>query len=196
MLISNSDSNLKVRATAWNGRMHVIYRIITNDAKGCIRLFYVSGECIFVSAISVVSCGNMPKTVVIIDDDADDLDLMNQAFTMIDSTIQLVSFIYPDEAIRLLAKQLILVPDFIFIDINMQRLRGDECLEELRTVAHFKQTPIIMFSTSMPSDVAETLSDRGATYMFEKPTKLEQYIVILETIIYGAAKPGLIKAAV
>ena len=56
----------------------------------------------------------MPKTVVIIDDDSDDLEIMKEALSHVDSSLLCISFVYPDEAIRLLARELILLPDYIF----------------------------------------------------------------------------------
>ncbi len=51
---------------------------------------------------------------------------------------------------------------------------------ELRRVDKFDNTPIIMFSTSMPEDVADDLKRSGATFAFEKPFDLDGYIEILK----------------
>lgn len=127
----------------------------------------------------------MPKTVVIIDDDSDDLEIMKEALSQVDSSLLCISFVYPDEAIRLLSKELILLPDFIFIDINIPRISGHECLQRLRAIPEFKAVPIIMYSTSMPSAVAQTLRGNGATFTFQKPFEFSDYVTILEEIIFG-----------
>lgn len=66
----------------------------------------------------------MRKTIVIIDDDSDDLDTMKEALRQIDPLILCISFLYPEEALRLLSKELILLPDYIFVDINMPKISG------------------------------------------------------------------------
>ena len=132
----------------------------------------------------------MPKTVVIIDDDPDDLDVMKEALLQVDSSIHCICFIYPEEALRLLGKELILLPDFIFVDINMVKLSGDFCLRELRKLPEFAETPIIMCSTSMPEQVAGALLRDGATHTFQKPFVIKEYIRILEGILYGSYPRG------
>ena len=127
----------------------------------------------------------MPKTVVLIDDDSDDLDVLKEALLLVDSTMHCISFIYAEEAIRLLSKELILLPDYIFLDINMAKMSGGECLKELRKLQEFKTTPIIMCSTSMPDAVARQLIRDGATYTFQKPYAMRSYVQILEGILYN-----------
>ena len=39
----------------------------------------------------------MGKTIVLIDDDQEDLDLMKQAIEMVDSSLLCLSFLYPEE---------------------------------------------------------------------------------------------------
>jgi CheY-like chemotaxis protein len=131
----------------------------------------------------------MPKTVVIIDDDSDDLEIMKEALTQVDSSLLCISFVYPDEAIRLLSKELILLPDFIFIDINIPRISGHECLRQLRSIREFDSIPIIMYSTSMPTVVAQSLRLKGANFTFQKPFEFADYVTVLERIIYGTVHP-------
>lgn len=85
----------------------------------------------------------MARTVVIIDDDSDDLDIMRETLNQIDPTFVCISFIFPDEAIRVLKNNLIFKPDYIFVDINMPKITGIECLTELRAIDDLLETPII-----------------------------------------------------
>ena len=127
----------------------------------------------------------MPKTVVIIDDDSDDLEIMRDALAHIDPTFLCMGFGYPDEAIQLLSKELILLPDYIFIDINIPRISGRECLLQLRSMPEFDKVPIIMYSTSMPAKVAEALTRDGASFTFQKPFGFHDYITILQHIVFN-----------
>lgn len=133
---------------------------------------------------------SMPKTVVIIDDDSDDLDVMQEVLSQIDPTLRCISFLYPDEALRFLGNELIPVPDYIFIDINMPRITGEECLSELRKIDVFKPIPIIMHSTSIFESRSQWLLENGATYTFQKPFKMNDLKVVLESIIYGTPIPN------
>jgi len=124
----------------------------------------------------------MPRTVVIIDDDADDLEIMKEALTHIDPSLLCLTFVYPDEAVRLLGGELIVLPDYVFIDINIPRISGRDCMLQIRSLPDFKEVPIIMYSTSMPPTMAAALMKEGATFAFQKPFGFEDYVRILEGI--------------
>lgn len=126
----------------------------------------------------------MAKTVILIDDDQDDLDIMKQAIEAVDTSLSCLSFVYPEEALRvLLNKNLVVLPDFIFIDINMPGITGDKCLKTLRKEKEFDSIVITLYSTSMPETVAEALKSAGANFVFEKPVRLRGYVEVLKDII-------------
>jgi CheY-like chemotaxis protein len=130
------------------------------------------------------------KTVFLIDDDAEDLQFMRDALNRVDSSILCVSFVYADEAIKLLTKELIVLPDYIFLDMNMPKITGEDCLRHLRTNDKFSTTPIVIYSTSMPKEVSDKLLKAGATYTFAKPNTEKEYFVVLESIIFGNVMPS------
>src|ERR1044071_7839124 len=126
----------------------------------------------------------MARTIILIDDDPDDLDIIKQSIASVDPSLVCISFIYPDEALRvLLSRELVVIPDLIFIDINMPGLTGDKCLKALRNDILFKNTFIVMYSTSMPDTVSEALKQLGANYTFEKPVRLASYASLITDIL-------------
>ena len=126
----------------------------------------------------------MAKTVIVIDDDQDDLDIMKQALKNLDDSLLCLSFIYPEEALRvLLSNELVVLPDYIFIDINMPRITGDKCLKMIRSKKELDRIVVTLYSTSMPDAVAEVLKSSGADFVFEKPVRLKAYSDILRNII-------------
>lgn len=128
----------------------------------------------------------MSRTIIIIDDDQDDLEIMKLAIHNIDPGIFCLCFIYPEEALRvILGKEFVVTPDFIFIDINMPGLSGDKCLKAIRANKTVEKSVITMYSTSMPDTVAEALKINGADHVFEKPVKLKGYSEILGRILSG-----------
>lgn len=129
----------------------------------------------------------MRKTVAIIDDDQDDLEIMEHVIKTIDPTIHCTSFIYPEEAInKFLTDDPAKLPGFVFIDINMPGLRGDKCLQVLRSNDSFEAVKIIMYSTSMPESIAEELKNSGANFVFEKPVRIKAYSEIISQILMPA----------
>jgi CheY-like chemotaxis protein len=130
------------------------------------------------------------RTAFLIDDDSDDLEFMRDALRRLDPSIQYMSFVYPEEAINLL-KELIVLPDYIFIDINMPKINGEDCLRLLRADQKFKTTPIILCSTSMPDDVSQKLLRAGANFTFAKPNTESGYNSLLEGVLSGDALKNL-----
>jgi CheY-like chemotaxis protein len=124
----------------------------------------------------------MHKTVIIIDDDQDDLEIMTEAIRQADPGIRPECFVHSQEAVQMLLARRP-VPDFVFIDINMPVLPGDKCLQMFRESEDFNHTSITIYSTSLPHRVAKNLRVLGANHVFEKPVRMAEYIAILEQIL-------------
>src|SRR5687768_12080100 len=85
------------------------------------------------------------RTILLIDDDKDDCALFREALHEVDPSIQLVSL----NSTEALPKKVIEInPDLIFLDINMPRVNGFDCLKMLHeSVTQFRM-PIVMYSNS------------------------------------------------
>jgi CheY-like chemotaxis protein len=129
----------------------------------------------------------LAKTVVLIDDDQDDLEILKETISSIDPSLHCISFIYPAEAIRVISSELVVIPDYVFTDINMPGMTGDECVKELRSMKEFDNTVITVLSTTMQNDVADQLRKIGANYTFQKPAKISAYNDILSRIFLANA---------
>ena len=125
----------------------------------------------------------MAKTVILIDDDQDDLEIVKETINAIDASINCISFVYPDEALRMINKPPALVPDYIFSDVNMPKIAGVELLSELRKATALNNTVIAMLSTSMPDSQSVKLKMAGADYTFQKPIRMQEYRAIIESIL-------------
>jgi CheY-like chemotaxis protein len=125
----------------------------------------------------------MARTAVLIDDDQEDLDLIQSALQMNRPEIHCITFSSPLDAIKALTYELLIPPEFIFIDINMPQMRGNECLCELRRLPQYDGSVITILSTSVGSAERVNLKESGATYVFEKPAQFDDLRKILKQII-------------
>jgi CheY-like chemotaxis protein len=100
----------------------------------------------------------------IVDDDTDDQDLFIEAVNEVDGSIQCLSASDCEEALDLLKNRKIGLPDMIFLDLNMPRLNGKQCLAELKKQAHLKHIPVIIYSTSSERRDIEETSRLGAAH--------------------------------
>ena len=112
-------------------------------------------------------------TLLIVDDDADDLQFFIDAVGEIDPRIRCLTAFNGIEALKLLETQ-DTRPDYIFLDLNMPKMNGTQCLRHLKSSPLFQSIPVIMYSTSRrPEDSAE-VRDMGAAAFIIKPNKFLQ----------------------
>ena len=82
-----------------------------------------------------------------VDDDPDDREMFCRAIQKIDGEIQCIQVSSGEDAIELLSKNEV-TPEYIFMDINMPRINGYECVKEIYEFSNLKHTEIIMFSST------------------------------------------------
>jgi CheY-like chemotaxis protein len=109
----------------------------------------------------------MNNLFLLIDDDADDSELFREALEETDQSISLHCAENGEEALKLLKE--IAKPCIIFLDINMPRMNGWECLKKLKSNAEYKNIPVIMYSTSSHQREVDIAIDLGALSFFTKP---------------------------
>lgn len=109
------------------------------------------------------------RRIVIIDNDTEDLETLEGNIKQIDPSAVCLSFVFSDEALRALSEEFIHVPDYIFIDVNMSRISGPDCLAYLTQVPRLSAVKIVMFSGVMPPAVGEAFVKLGAAAYFQKP---------------------------
>ncbi|NOT76185.1 MAG: response regulator [Cyclobacteriaceae bacterium] len=119
----------------------------------------------------------------LIDDDEDDQELFAMALKSVDNHIQLITASNGAEAISLLNSNTDLKPDFIFIDVNMPKMNGVECLKGIMTIDRLKTSTKFMFSTSAGPSVVNECKLIGADDFIVKPGSLSQLKQTLEKAI-------------
>lgn len=124
----------------------------------------------------------MAKSILLIDDDSDDAELFHEALEEIDPLVKLLRTADGCEALELL-RTLDAHPDVIFLDINMPRMDGWECLTELKSSEGLKSIPVIMYSTSSHQREKERAIEMGASMFISKPDSYAQLISVLEAAI-------------
>lgn len=72
--------------------------------------------------------GEKGIAVVLIDDGHDDLEIVKEVILSVQPNSYCISFTCPIEAIKVVSEELVVVPDYFFIDINMPGMTGDKCL--------------------------------------------------------------------
>ena len=118
----------------------------------------------------------------LVDDDTDDTLIFKEVLQDVNPAIDFKSASDGEEALYILKQSDAKLPDIIFLDLNMPRMDGKECLVELKKDAQLKRIPVVMYTTSsLSKDIEETLQ-KGAVCFITKPTNLKELKNILLSI--------------
>src|SRR4051812_3007075 len=100
--------------------------------------------------------------ILLIEDDFDDQEIFSLTMGEIDPSCKCVFANDGKDAVDLIKVHPKYKPDYIFIDINMPRMNGIECLTELRKFPQLSKVPIYMYSTSAESKLVKQCIELGA----------------------------------
>jgi len=130
----------------------------------------------------------MPKshTLFIADDDPDDVELFVEAVNTVDRSIKCLSAINGEEALKKLKSFTSEFPDMIFLDLNMPRINGRQCLAEIKNSNRLRNIPVVIFSTSSLQHDIDDTKELGASYFFTKPSSFDELCKELSQIISSA----------
>jgi CheY-like chemotaxis protein len=93
---------------------------------------------------------------------------------------KLVTVLDGEKLMEYLSENTHQLPDIIFLDLNMPRKNGFECLLEIKSNENLKQLFVIIFSTSFEQDVVNLLYKNGAQYFIRKPSEFLQFKKIIQ----------------
>lgn len=120
--------------------------------------------------------------ILLADDDKDDCLLFKDVLIELPLSVVLSIVSNGEQLMKLLNEKDTVLPDILFLDLNMPRKNGFKCLLEIKESEKLKQVPVIIFSTSYQRDVIDLLYKNGAHHYIRKPNDFS----ILKDTIYNA----------
>ena len=121
--------------------------------------------------------------VFLIDDDFDDQEFFSIAVKKLNEMNECVFAKDGQFGLDMMHRDENFKPDFVFIDLNMPRMNGLECLEEIKKMDRFRNTPVYIYSTTDNPTTMEDSKKLGATGYIVKPSGLQVLVEILKVII-------------
>lgn len=113
-------------------------------------------------------------TLLLADDDEDDCFFFKEAVEGLPLTSTLTVVHDGEQLMELLHNEALNLPYILFLDLNMPRKGGHECLMEIRLSTKLRQLPVIILSTFISPETEEKLYKSGATHCIVKPTNIAQ----------------------
>jgi len=124
----------------------------------------------------------LSKLFLLADDDHDDAELFSEALNRVDPSI---SFHHVDNGTGVFQflDDSTQTPDLIFLDLNMPKMSGWQCLAQLKNNPAYRDIPVIMYTTSSHYRDAEIALDLGALGLVTKPSEFKVLKTIITSIV-------------
>ncbi len=119
-------------------------------------------------------------TLLYVDDDLEDIEIFHEAIKEIDEKAVCVTARNGRQGLDVLST---IVPDCIFLDINMPLMDGKETLRNIRRDKRFQSVPVFILSTSGNRDEMELCELLGATAFLTKPDNFGELVNRLKSVI-------------
>ena len=120
--------------------------------------------------------------VIYADDDPDDVELVEEAFSAYKGQVELATFPNGELALQFFQKNTEVTPCLIILDINMPGISGKEVLKKIRQMDKLEKVPAVLFTTSNSVRDMEFAMHYNAGFI-TKPLDLNQMEVIAEKFI-------------
>ncbi|MCF2506826.1 response regulator [Dyadobacter sp. CY107] len=105
---------------------------------------------------------------VMIDGDIDDQEIFKMAIGDLNSPVECLFFQDCESAVAHFSHKSVTPPGYVFIDICLPRINGDECLLQLKQLQEFDHPYIIIYSTSIPDQWKPRLEQIGVNRFISK----------------------------
>ena len=117
--------------------------------------------------------------ILLADDDVDDCQFFKEALETMPVLAELTAVHDGEQLMHLLTHETKKLPDILFLDLNMPRKNGFECLTEIKQNKKLKDLPVVIFSTSFEQEVVNLLYDNGAHFFIRKPSEFASFKKII-----------------
>lgn len=110
------------------------------------------------------------KFILYADDDADDQELLKEAFLQLETSAKIYTVSSGKETLDFLqTTERNELPCLIVLDYNMPDLNGAEVLNRICRDTRYSKIPKVIWSTSNSSYYKQLCKEKGADYYFTKP---------------------------
>ena len=117
--------------------------------------------------------------ILLADDDIDDCHFFKEALEALPISTHLTTMHDGEELMNHLSENEDHLPHVLFLDINMPRKNGFECLSDIKHNDKLKDLAVVMFSTSGSQDKISILFKTGADIYIRKPGNLAQLVQVI-----------------
>ena len=119
-----------------------------------------------------------------VDDDIDDREMFQAAVNAVDPSLACLQFESGSKVLEYMAHAKV-PPDFLFIDINMPKMDGYECVEHIRQIPGNDHMRIVMYSTAFNPKRQESFKDPSIRYV-QKTSRLSELVQSIKMLLFDS----------
>ena len=124
------------------------------------------------------------KEIFVVDDDPWDIEILIETLDLLDGDFVYRIHSNPIKALKELQRTDI-IPDLIFLDINMPRMNGFEFIDCLRNNQRLKEIEIVLFSNPDQRIIASQIKDFDKLRYLQKPNTIEALKTSLKKLLFS-----------
>jgi CheY-like chemotaxis protein len=121
--------------------------------------------------------------ICLADDDEDDRLFFTDAFEELKINTKVNTFNDGVELMNFLNHPDSILPNVLFLDLNMPKKNGQECLLEIKKEEKFNDIAVAIYSTSSSEEDIEQTFINGANIYIKKPNDFEHLKKILSEVV-------------
>ena len=134
--------------------------------------------------------------LLLADDDKSDRNFFKEALEGLPIKTELTTVHDGEQLMQFLAESMDHLPQVLFLDLNMPRKNGFECLSEIKQNEKLKELPVIIISTSSDQEEANRLYETGAHYYIRKPNTFSELKELIYQALIFATEEKMIRPAI
>ena len=127
----------------------------------------------------------MTTLLFLADDDLDDIELFCEAVHEVDASVRMECSCDGLELLDKLINRTTQLPETIFLDVNMPRMNGWQCLVQLKEQPDLQHIPVILYSTSSLPQEKRLAIERGAQAFITKPSDYKDLKKMVRKVLDG-----------
>lgn len=121
--------------------------------------------------------------IILADDDEDDRLFFTDAFSELKMSTKVQTYKDGVELMNYLNSDEALLPEILFLDLNMPKKNGMECLEEIKANSKFENIAVAIYSTSSTEEHIEETFVKGANIYIKKPSDFSTLKKVLSDVV-------------
>lgn len=121
--------------------------------------------------------------IILADDDEDDRLFFTDAFSELKMSTKVQTFKDGVELLDYLNAKDSILPQLLFLDLNMPKKNGMQCLQEIKANPRFSNIAIAIYSTSSTEEHIDETFLQGANIYIKKPNDFKVLKKILADVV-------------